>query len=109
VSYDFIYNRSGTAVEQDLTLTGTGRPYLLDTWTGRIEPMGRYTTDRRGVRVNVRIAPNDKVIIALAGRSTEPVPAPVVHAVSSTGEVLASGGQGLTLRRPRRPLHHNAQ
>lgn len=101
VTYDFIYNRSGQVVEQDLTLTGSGRPYLLNTWDGTIRPLGRYTRQASTVTVPVRVAPYDKVIIALGQKGHEPVRAPEVHAVSSTGDIMtAEGRPGLVLRAP---------
>jgi hypothetical protein len=98
VSYDFVYNRSTAVVEDELTLQGSGRPYQLNTWTGAIEPIATYTADANSVTVHVRIAPNDAVILALATKAAEPVAAPDAHAVTSTGEVLTTGGQTLTLR-----------
>lgn len=97
VSYDFIHNRSGDTVAQDLTLTGSGMPYLLDTWTGQITPIAEYTSGEGTVTVPVDIAPHDKVIIALAEPGAALVPAPSVHALSSTGDVRAAD-QGLALR-----------
>jgi hypothetical protein len=97
VSYDFVHNRSGETFAQDLTLAGSGKPYLLDTWTGEITPIAEYTTGAGTVTVPVEIAPYDKVVVALAGTAAAPAPAPSVHAVSSTGDVRADG-QALTLR-----------
>ncbi|WP_182524216.1 glycosyl hydrolase [Nocardioides dongkuii] len=97
VSYDFVYNRSSETLAQELTLTGTGRPYLMDTWTGKITAIAEYTTGNGTVRVPVEVAPHDKVVIALVAAADEPVPAPGVHALSSTGDVLAMG-DALTLR-----------
>ena len=85
-------------MEDELTLQGSGRPYRLNTWTGAIEPIAAYTADADGVTVHVRIAPYDAVILALATKAAEPVAAPDTHAVTSTGEVLTTGGQTLTLR-----------
>ena len=95
-TYDFVYNRSQSVVETDLTLAGSGRPYRLNTWTGAIEPLGTYSAGADGVTVHVRIAPYDAVILML---KPEPV---TTHAVSGTGgEVLASGANTLTLRADR--------
>ncbi len=98
VSYDFVYNRSNTPVEQDLTLAGTGVPFQLDTWTGKIEPIAEYTSDNSGVTVHVKVGAHDAVVLALASSTTAPAPALAVHAVASTGEIVATGGQGLALR-----------
>jgi hypothetical protein len=101
VTYDLIYNRSGSVVRDEVTLAGSGTPYLLDTWTGKIMPIGEYTTGARGVTVEVRVAPYDKVIVALAAKSSEPVPAPAVHAVDSSGEIVGAEGTALVVRAER--------
>jgi hypothetical protein len=87
VTYDFVYNRSKSTVEDDLTLRGSGRPYRLNAWTGAIEPIAQYTTDESGVTVHVRLAPYDAVILALG---TNLAPAPTTHAISSTGEIRST-------------------
>lgn len=93
VTYDFVYNRSAETVEQELTLSGRGTPYLLDTWTGEVNPVAEYTTGDGTVTVPVRVAPYDKVILALRDEAGEPV----VHATASDGEIRASAGR-LVLR-----------
>lgn len=98
ISYDFVYNRSARTVEQRLTLTGSGRPYRLNTWTGEIEPIAEYTSDGRHVTVPVRIAPYDNVVIALAGNRSALAPTPGVHAVDSTGDVHSTAGDTFALR-----------
>ena len=104
-TYDFVYNRSGEEVVQDLTLTGTGRPFLLDTWTGKITPIAEYVDNGTSLTVPVRIAPYDKVVIAIStsgaisGKGGDPVQAPALHAVHSDGDVSATGaGKNLVLR-----------
>lgn len=105
ITYDFAYNRSGEEVVQDLTLTGSGRPFLLDTWTGNITPIAEYVDNGTSVTVPVRIAPYDKIVIAISttgaisGRGGDPVQAPALHAVGSDGDVSATGaGKDLVLR-----------
>lgn len=97
-TYDFVHNRSGETVEQDLTLTGRGTPYLLDTWTGEITPIAEYSRRGDQVTVPVRLAPHDKTIIALLDKSARWGKAPRVHAEPTAGEVRADGKRGLTLR-----------
>ncbi|GAB3059175.1 glycosyl hydrolase [Intrasporangium mesophilum] len=105
VTYDFIYNRSGSEVTQNFTLSGSGRPYAYDTWTGKITPIGEFVKGASTVTVPVRIAPHDMVIIALTnqgaivGSDGVPIHSPATYAVSSDGQILASGQpQGLVLR-----------
>lgn len=96
-TYDFVYNRSAETVERTLTLTGKGRPYVLDTWTGRITPVARYTTGNRGTTIKVRVAPYDKVVLAL-DPSAALGPTPAVHALDSAGEVHVASNQKLVVR-----------
>ncbi|WGL51429.1 glycosyl hydrolase [Nocardioides sp. BP30] len=98
VSYDYVYNRSESTVSTDLTLTGSGTPYLLDTWTGKIDPIGAYTSDTAGVRVHVRIPAHDKVVLALAPASAGLGAAPTLHATRSTADVTAASGATVTVR-----------
>ncbi|MGW2049900.1 glycosyl hydrolase [Streptomyces sp. NPDC001858] len=98
-TYDFVYNRSASTVETDLTLSGTGLPYTMNTWTGRIEPVGNYTSTPDGVKVvHVRIAPYDKVILALANQKAGLRTAAPLHAVSSDGDVVSVDGTTMTVR-----------
>jgi hypothetical protein len=97
-SYEFLYNRSGKVLQQDLTFTGEGQPYRLDTWTGRIEPIADYLRQGKQITIPVRIAPYDKVVIALAKDSAGLGAAPKVHAVQSDAEVLLGEDQSLLLR-----------
>ncbi|WP_435741958.1 glycosyl hydrolase [Nocardioides sp. SYSU DS0663] len=98
VTYDFVYNRTGKVVNEKLTLAGTGTPYRLNTWTGRIEPIGEYTTKAGATTVEVRVAPYDKVVIALAKKSARLGPRPALHATSSSAEVAGATKRTLVLR-----------
>ncbi|MFJ9201033.1 glycosyl hydrolase [Streptomyces flaveolus] len=101
ISYDFVHNSTGQDVDLKLSLSGRGTPYLMDTWSGRIRPIGQYTTDGSGVTVSVRIAAYDKVITALAEPGHEPVaPGPRHVIASSSGEVITNGTK-LNLRATR--------
>lgn len=98
VTYYYIYNRTGKVVQEKVTLAGKGTPYRLNTWTGEIEPIGEYTTKTAATTVRVRIAPYDKVIVALTKKSEQWAPAPVHHATHSTAEVTAADKHTLTVR-----------
>ncbi|MEU4162942.1 glycosyl hydrolase [Actinoplanes sp. NPDC026670] len=100
-TYDYVYNRSANTVVTELTLTGSGTPYLLDTWTGKITAVGGYTSTRTGVTVRVHIPAYDKVILALAPPSARLGAAPAVHALTSTGEIIAAGAGPVTVRADR--------
>ena len=64
-NYYFFYNQGATRETTQVTLTGTGLPYKLDAWTGRITPIAAYTKINGGVRVSVTIASGDAAILAV--------------------------------------------
>ncbi|HVE26718.1 MAG TPA: glycosyl hydrolase, partial [Sporichthya sp.] len=102
ISYEFVYNRSKSAVETDLTVTGPGQPYLLDTSTGTIEPIAQYTSDDNSITVPITVPAHDAVILAIATDAAAPATRLGVHAVATTGgsgaQVISAGGQKLALR-----------
>jgi hypothetical protein len=53
-------------VSTTVTLQGSGRPYLLDAWTGNIWPVAQYRQDSGSVTLDLCIGANDSVIVALA-------------------------------------------
>ncbi|PPF41912.1 hypothetical protein C5B85_18060 [Pseudoclavibacter sp. AY1F1] len=89
VTYDFVYNRSGEAVQQTLTLAGTGRPYQLDPWSGEVTPVGEFTQDGDSVTVSIDVAAHDTAIFALVDETE-----PGTHAVASDAQVLAPEADG---------------
>lgn len=44
---------TGQPVDREISLEGSGRPYLLDAWSGKITPIAQYSSS--GGRVTVRI------------------------------------------------------
>jgi hypothetical protein len=66
--YYYLFNQRTWATEQRLTLTGDGRPYELDTWTGKITPITDYRRTADGVVVDVALEPADTKVIALSTR-----------------------------------------
>lgn len=73
----YLFNQRSWATEQQLTLTGDGRPYELDTWTGEITPLTDYRRTADGVVVDVALEPADTRVIALTTRDDETFRPPV--------------------------------
>ncbi|MCG5213309.1 glycosyl hydrolase [Streptosporangium soli] len=69
--YYYLFNQRSWATEQRLTLTGEGRPYKLDTWTGEITPLTDYRQTPHGVVVDVALEASDTAVIALSTRHDE--------------------------------------
>ncbi len=57
---------TGQAVEREVSLEGSGRPYLLDAWSGRITPIVQYTASNGRVAVRIRLSRDNGVLLALA-------------------------------------------
>ncbi|MET1036805.1 MAG: glycosyl hydrolase [Aeromicrobium sp.] len=72
-TYDFVYNRSSKRADVTLDITGTGTPYLLDTWSGDITPLSSYSRTATGVSTKVSIGAHDSAIVMMA-RSTDGLP-----------------------------------
>jgi len=96
VDHFFFANNSATVVvDQWVTLPSGGRsPYLLDTWTGGIEPVGLFEVDGESVRVRIRLAAGQTCIVALAPPGRLAGAGPAVHAVATDApEIRAEGGR----------------
>ncbi len=69
--YHALFNQRSFATEQRLALTGKGRPYRLDTWTGKITPLTDYRQTPAGVEVDMTLAASDAAVIALSTRQDD--------------------------------------
>jgi hypothetical protein len=56
---------TGNAVDTLVTLHGTGTPYTLDAYSGRITPIAQYTRGRHSVTVRVALGRDATTIVAL--------------------------------------------
>lgn len=63
----FIYNDGTEDSAQNVTLKGTGMPYLLDPWSGEITPIADYTADNGSVTIQIDLAAQDTMLVAIAG------------------------------------------
>ena len=69
-TYYFFYN-GGDAMETEVVLSGSGKPVLLDAWTGAMTAMP-YAQTAGGVAVRLSLASRDAAIVALLPEA-EPV------------------------------------
>lgn len=79
--------QKGAPIDLDVTLTGTGAPYLLDAVSGEITPISEYTTGDGTVTVHVALGRDQSTIVALTTDPTrfdvEPLDR---HVVSTTAD-----------------------
>lgn len=64
--YYYLYNNSAQPVDQRLTLTGKGKPYALNTWTGAVTPIAQYSAGGGTVGLDVHLGAHDAGVIALS-------------------------------------------
>lgn len=91
--------QKGEPIDLDVTLTGDGAPYLLDTVSGEITPISQYTTDKSAdgsntVTLNVALGRDESTIIALttdpSRLGVEALPRQVV-ATTADAAVIVNG------------------
>ena len=84
---------TGKAIDQLVTLEGNGRPYLLDAWSGEIQPITDYTSDGKRVTIRIRLARDEAMLVALTDDPSrfDLAPAPVhVTSTDADGAVQAA-------------------
>ncbi len=88
IDYYQLFNSSSIrTVSPSLTLTGSGIPYLLDAWSGKIEPIAEYGSSSDRVTLSLRIGPGNAVDVAITpGNDTLNANPPncCMHATSTT-------------------------
>ncbi len=69
---------TGTGKDESFTvnLTGSGVPYLLNSWTGEVTPITNYTKTETGAQVSIDLPDSDTTIIAMASEEDMGVAAP---------------------------------
>jgi alpha-L-rhamnosidase len=95
--YYFVYNRSATAVDTTISLSGGGRPYRLDSWNGTIEPIATYSEGGGSISVPAKLAPYGATVIAVTDKGFGAKPGGR-HAVSATADVRYDGDGSLVAR-----------
>ena len=102
---------TGEPVDRVFSLEGSGRPYVMDAWSGRITPIVDYTSGGGRVAVRIRLSRDNGALIALSDNPNRfGTGGPAVHVTSTTADECrgASGRRGDS-RLQSRNLHHHAQ
>lgn len=89
----------GEAVDLTVTLEGSGRPYLMDTWSGAITPIAEYTSDGGHVTLRVALDRDASTIVALTPDASRFGVAPAdVHVASTTADSAVQVGDSVVIR-----------
>ncbi len=89
-TYYFLFNNDTDDVSANITLKGSGRPVILNAWTGAITPIP-FTQVEEGVMINVSLASKDAMILALLPDAQTPqvredLPSITLRALDTTVE-----------------------
>jgi hypothetical protein len=89
----------GAAVDTTVTLEGSGAPYVLDAFTGKIIPIVQYTREGKTVTLRVRLERDASTVIAL---SEDPrqfgFEASDAHVASTTADSAEHVGSSIVVR-----------
>ncbi|WP_210491766.1 glycosyl hydrolase [Patulibacter sp. SYSU D01012] len=101
-AFVYLFNQRPERVTDTVTLEGRGRPYLLDTWTGKATPVATYRRTDDGVVLPVALAGNDQQVVVLTDDAPKVlgVPeAPALHAErTDAAEVVPGAAAPLAVR-----------
>lgn len=90
----YLYNHGSSAHATRIALEGTGRPVLIDPWTGATSAIAHYrTTEEDRIEVPLTLRAGDSTVIAVT-----PSAASRLHAVDTTGGEVLDSGERLVLR-----------
>lgn len=93
-NYYYLFNQSTAAAEQQITLTGAGTPYRLNTWDGQISPITDYHRSGDTVTVDVRLEAADATVIALSTRNDDTFRPALEAAPAAPTSALGDGSLG---------------
>jgi hypothetical protein len=66
VDFYWFYNKADTAGTVEVALSGAGRPYVLNAWTGDITPVARYASENGRVTLPIHLAARATIMVALS-------------------------------------------
>lgn len=83
----------GHTIYTTVTLTGEGKPYILDAWSGEIIPVGLYNEKDGKITMDISLIGREAMIVCVAKDTAGFPDAGEAHAVSVTeGEVVIEDG-----------------
>ncbi|MFF5078426.1 glycosyl hydrolase [Actinoplanes sp. NPDC000266] len=88
--YYFFWNNSATRATSTVTLTGQGRPFRYDPWSGTVTPITSYTRVPGGVRLDISATSGNGVLVALTKGNEDTVRTTSPWISTGTGTVSPS-------------------
>ncbi|CAL9394626.1 hypothetical protein SUDANB145_01337 [Streptomyces sp. enrichment culture] len=95
-NYYYFWNSGEERETTTVALTGSGRPYVYDPWTGVVTPVAEYTRTAKGVRVEISAAGGDGVLLAVTSgnEDTRKLLKAATSVTSTTADSAVVGDDG---------------
>ena len=90
---------TGEPVDREFSLEGSGQPYVMDAWSGKISPILNYTSAGGRVNLRIRLSRDNGMLIALSGQPNRfGTPVPSVHVTKTSAPDTGIDQGGLVVR-----------
>ena len=90
---------TGQLVEREVSLEGSGQPYLLDAWSGKITPLGHYQTSGDRVTFRLKLSRDNGALIAFSETPNRfGVNALAMHVAQTTADEAVVEGNTIVIR-----------
>lgn len=89
---------SGEPLDREVSLEGSGRPYVMDAWSGKIIPIAQYRLEAGRVIVRIRLAADDGMVVAIAEDPKRfGVNSPAVYVTKTDADAVVAVANGVEL------------
>jgi hypothetical protein len=90
---------TGEPVEREFSLEGSGRPYLMEAWSGKIAPIVHYTSSGGRVALRIRLSRDNGALIALSENPNRfGTTAPAVYVTKTTADEAMTNRGAVAIR-----------
>ena len=90
---------TGEPVDREFSLEGSGRPYVMDAWSGTITPIVHYTSGAGRVTLRIRLSRDNGALIALSDNPNRfGTAVPAVYVTKTTADEAVTSQGALVIR-----------
>ena len=90
---------TGEPVDREFSLEGSGRPYVMDAWSGTITPIVHYTSGAGRVTLRIRLSRDNGALIALSDNPNRfGTAVPAVYVTKTTADEAVTSQGALMIR-----------
>ena len=90
---------TGEPVDREFSLEGSGRPYVMDAWSGTITPIVHYTSGAGRLTLRIRLSRDNGALIALSDNPNRfGTAVPAVYVMKTTADEAVTSQGALMIR-----------